>query len=450
MEDEQISIGADVDVRAIMSEVQAEVARKREAGFYPAEILLELDALAGGEGRDDALQNALMGLRQTAGFSTAVTTASELPVVAPLATSFKRAVRGSVRWYLTGILQQVEAFAGNVIYTLGLVAERLRRLEDSSVDREGLRTEVAAVTAEEIGDVRASVESTRGAVDRLTARLDAVEGDVGGVRARDRLAHVERSLRSLRDRVEGGAAAREATPVPSDRSWRVERALDYFDFENLFRGSEDDIRARQRTYVEEFRGMPGPVADLGCGRGEFLELLSQAGIASYGVDRHRDMVERTKEKGLDARQGEALDHLASLDQGSIGGVFSAQMIEHLEIRDVPAFFELAADAIAPGGKLVVETINPESLIVFASAFYVDLGHLRPLHPLTLRFLAEKSGFRDVGVEYSSLPPADARPSTIDRTSNEDLDEVVDAVNENFRRVDKLLFGPQDYAVIATR
>jgi O-antigen chain-terminating methyltransferase len=451
MKEEDVSIGADVDVRAIMAEIRAEVAKKKKAGLYPAEILQEFDAIGGIDGpRDDALQNALMGLRQTAGFSTAVTTASQMPVVAPVASSFKRVVRGSVRWYLTGIVQQIEAFGANVIHAIGLLTERLRRLEERSVDSDGLRDEVARAIAQHVGDLRNAVEATRTLAEQTSRRLDELEADVGGLRTRDRLALVERSLRNLREQLDAGTPSGESRTVTRDRSFQVESALDYVDFENQFRGSEEEIRARQAVYVEVFRDAPGVVVDLGCGRGEFLELLNTAGISSYGVDRHPDMVARSKEKGLDARQGDALEHLASVPPGTLDGIFSAQMIEHLEIRDVPGFFELAADALAPDGRLIVETINPESLVVFASAFYVDLGHLRPLHPLTLRFLASKTGFRDVRVEYFSPPPEDARPADIPGTGHALLDEVVEAVNENFRRVDRLVFGPQDYALIATR
>jgi O-antigen chain-terminating methyltransferase len=230
----------------------------------------------------------------------------------------------------------------------------------------------------------------------------------------------------------------------------IELDLDYVDFENLFRGSEESIRERQRSYLDLFKAMPGPVADLGCGRGEFLELLKGAEVDAYGVDRNPGMVARCHEKGLDAREGDLLDYLASVPKASLGGVFCAQAIEHLSVRDVPRLFELAADAIAPGGRLVIETINPESLFVFASAFYVDLGHLRPLHPLTLRFLAEKNAFQDIRVKYSSKPDPEIAPQAIPLTGTEPLDTVIRDVNENFRRIAKIVFGPQDFALIATR
>jgi O-antigen chain-terminating methyltransferase len=114
------------------------------------------------------------------------------------------------------------------------------------------------------------------------------------------------------------------------------------------------------------------------------------------------------------------------------------------------FFELAWVALGVGGVLVVETLNPRSLATFTNALYVDLGHLRPLHPLTLSFLAESVGFRDVGLRYSSPIPAEGRLKELPVTDNGSLRPLVSVMNENLRRIDEMLFGPQDFAVIARR
>lgn len=445
-EDDRISIGADVDVRELMEEIRAEVARKRRQGMYPPEVLEELETVTGSQTADDLLALSLMRVRQSAGFSTAVTTASQMGLAAPIASSFKRVVRGSVRWYMVGVLQQVEEFAANIVHTVSLLAERVR-LIDSRLSGEALREEISRVFDESAAELRAWTESMRASAEEVAARIESLEN----VRARDRLPILERSMRGLRERIEGEPPAGDRPPAPpADRSDRADHAVDYLDFENCFRGSEEDIASRQQSYIDLFGDVPGPVVDLGCGRGEFLSLLAEAGIAAYGVDRHPDMVDRCREKGLDGREGDALDHLDSVSAGTLGGVFSAQMIEHLDVRDVPRLFELAAAALAPGGRLVVETINPQSLFVFSAAFYVDLGHLRPLHPFTLRFLAEKAGFADVKIEYFSPPPGDLRPQRAEPVGEPVLDALIETVNENFRRLDDVLFGPQDYAVVATR
>ncbi len=442
MAEQELEIGADVDVVQIMSEVRAEIARKRRAGMYPPEVLEEFDAGVLSAGREDALSNALMGVRQTAGFTTAVTTDSELPVLAPVASSFKKVIRGSVRWYINGILQQIERFGASVIYALRLTSDRLRSLEKS------------------VPSLEESVESLKGSIGSIEAKATdmariarVIERENETVRARERLPVLERAVRSLRE--EGARSIRAPSsptsmPQHAERSWAADKNLDYLDFENHFLGSEEDRRERMRFYVDLFRDLEGPVVDLGCGRGEFLEVLREAEIRGYGVERHPDMLARCREKNVDVVDSNAIDHLASVEAGSLGGIFSAHMVEHLEVADVPRLVELAAQALAPGGRLIIETPNPRSLYVFAWAFYIDLGHLRPLHPLLLEYLAQTAGFREVGTEYFFPPPLDIRPTPLEATGDPELDRVIEKVNENFKRLDDIVFGPQDYALVAKR
>ncbi len=441
MAEQDVEIGADVDVTQIMSEVRAEIARKRKAGLYPPEVLEEFDAAVSTTGIDDALSNALMGVRQTAGFTTAVTTDSELPLVAPVAASFKKVIRGSVRWYINGILQQIERFGASVIYALRLTSDRLRAVE-ATVQQ----------TDANVASMKASVEAMENTVRETAERTQSVREDFDNVRARERLPVLERALRALREeglRVSEPAATPAGSPK-AERSLSADQNIDYLDFENRFLGSEEDRRGRMRFYIDLFRDLPGRIVDLGCGRGEFLEVLGEAGIGGYGVERHPDMIQRCREKGVEVVDTNAIEHLSSVPNGSLGGIFSSHMIEHLEIPDVPRLFELAADALAPGGRLVIETPNPRSLYIFAWAFYIDLGHLRPLHPLLLEYLAQMAGFQEIRSEYFFPPPVDIRPRPLEATGDQALDQVIDAVNENFKRIDDVVFGPQDYALVATR
>ena len=414
-----------VDVRHLMGEIRADVERKRRAEVYQDDFFQELDA-SFHDVHGESVDSALHLLRRSTSFTSAVSTASRKAGLGPIASMFKRAVRGSTRWYVSAILQQVELFARRTSNALALVSDRIGRLED---------------------DVGHRLDEIRTTVDRLEGLIDA-STENGADRFRERIALLERSVRVLRERSTPQAMPEAVSEI--GRSLASDLAIDYLDFETRFRGSEEAIRQKQESYVAVFMDCAGPVVDVGCGRGEFLELLRTAGIAAYGIDRHPDMVEVCREKGLNVREAEALHHLSEVPRGSLGGVFCAQMVEHLEMRDVPRLFELAADALAPGGRLVVETINPGSLIALAGPFYTDLGHIRPLHPVTLQFLAEKSGFAEVAVEYHSWPPDTSRPGNVQGTGIAAVDEAVRVINQNFNRVDNVLFGPQDYAVIARR
>lgn len=163
------------------------------------------------------------------------------------------------------------------------------------------------------------------------------------------------------------------------------------------RGTEADVRERQRIYVACFEGAAG-VVDLGCGRGEFLELLRESGIKAQGVDVDLDMVLLCRDKGLDAVREDAFAHLAACPDEAVGGIFSAQFIEYLEPQRVVELVKLAHRKLAPGGWLVLETPNPACLMVFADSFYRDFPHVRPIHSETMKFLLEATGFREVEVK----------------------------------------------------
>lgn len=428
-------MNGEVDVKALMAEVEAEVERKRAAGLYPPEVLVELDvpstaAAAGGRriGRDadnQAVNSAIGDLSRASHFTAMVTTASQKPVIAPIVTGARRAIRSGLTWYMNGILAQLSRFADTSVRAVGLVNERANVLEQHLAQLE----------------------------DRVAFNEHWRES-IEGQRIAEHLKRLDNAVRDLRNRLEGvstaGAGAPAAGPQASGDSRRAERSFDYMEFENRFRGDPAAIADRQRFYVDLFRDATGPVVDIGCGRGEFLGLLREAGIAGYGVDRHPDMVKACRDKGFEVVEADFAEHLAGVEEGSRGGIFCSQMIEHLAPSEVPGFFEVANRAVAPGAPLVVETINPESLFVFAHAFYVDLGHLRPLHPLTLEFLAEMAGFSSVKIEYLSPVPAEFRPAKLPAVGDEALDGLVTSLDENFRRIDDILFGPQDFAVVAIR
>jgi O-antigen chain-terminating methyltransferase len=230
----------------------------------------------------------------------------------------------------------------------------------------------------------------------------------------------------------------------------VPAGFDYRGFADYVRGPEAVVRERQLRYVERFRDA-APVLDAGCGRGEFLDLLRDHGIAGEGVDRDTGMVEACRARGLAVEAGDLFERMAAAEDGRWGGVFSAQVVEHLAFVDVIAFLELAARKLRPGGVLVIETLNPESLFVHWRWFPMDPTHVRLVHPETLRFCLERCGFRDVAIEL--LPVPEPRPVEIpplgegeaadDRGAQEAFDRATAYLNER-------LYAATDYAAIARR
>lgn len=165
----------------------------------------------------------------------------------------------------------------------------------------------------------------------------------------------------------------------------------YRGFEDLFRGSEEMVRDRQRTYLELVADH-GPVLDAGCGRGEFLDLLRERGIEYRGVDLDAGMVERCREKGHESvEQGDVLDALEAAPAGSLGAIFSAQVIEHLEFEKLKRLLELGRSRLRPGGLLIAETVNPHSPAAL-KAFWVDPTHQHPLFPEVMLELCALAGY----------------------------------------------------------
>lgn len=215
------------------------------------------------------------------------------------------------------------------------------------------------------------------------------------------------------------------------------RAGQYVSFEETFRGSEEEIRLRQAGDVERFRSVIGPVADLGCGRGEFLAALASAGIPGVGCDANPLMVEHARSKGLDVQRADLLSWLAARPDGSLGGITAFQVVEHLPPEALFRLVDLAAAKLSTGGVLLLETVNPES--VFAMKwFWMDLTHVRPVPGPSLAHLLEAAGFRDVVVDFRSPVPEDDR-----------IPEPA-AGSADFAPIARLLFAPQDIAVIGTK
>jgi O-antigen chain-terminating methyltransferase len=246
-----------------------------------------------------------------------------------------------------------------------------------------------------------------------------------------------------------GAKGAEGAPVVAD-------ALIYVAFEDRFRGSEEEIRARQKDYVQYFVGQ-SDVADVGCGRGEFLELLRDHGISARGVDLNPEMVALCTSRGLTAAHADARAYLRSQATETLGGVIALQVIEHLEPAHLAEFLSLAHDKLRPGATIVLETINPSCWVAFFESFIRDLTHVKPIHPETLQYLLQASGFSDVQIVYRSpiaeggkLRRVTPRPEHFGDTAQDPLTELVSSFNSNVDRLNARMFSYQDFAAIARK
>jgi len=294
--------------------------------------------------------------------------------------------------------------------------------------------------------VGTAVATTRSelVLEAFDRRLESVGRRVGGLQAVvDRVEALSEEVRALRSGL-------ESDPPPPDTARAATRAARdsvYTAFENRFRGSREEIRRRLEGYVETFRGL-APVVDLGCGRGEFLEALRAAGISARGVEANANAVQECRQKGLEVESGDLVDFLRGRGEGSLGGVFAAQVAEHLPPPVLQALLGEAHRVLRPGGLLLLETVNTRSLVGLLEVFYRDLTHERPLHPDTLSFLAAAAGFTDVRVELRSPVSPDGRLQPVPADGLPE--RAAQVMNENVDRLNGLLYGPLEYAMLARR
>jgi SAM-dependent methyltransferase len=291
--------------------------------------------------------------------------------------------------------------------------------------------------------------STREA--RINSRVDAVAAEVNDLRATAAVAQqsalsLKREVERLLERPPSGTAPAGAGPAVDLDSFK------YLGFENEFRGSTAEIRRRLEAYVPMFEGRTD-VLDVGCGRGEFLDLLRAKGVAARGIDINDAMVEEARARGLSAEKADALTYLNALPDDSLGGLFAAQVVEHLSPEYLAAFLETAGRKVRHGGVIVLETINPTSWVAFFESYIRDLTHVRPLHPETMQYMLRVSGFAQVRVLYSSpIAPEGQLMRLPELPPGAPVELVVfaDTFNRNVDLLNSRTFGPQDYAVIGIR
>jgi O-antigen chain-terminating methyltransferase len=286
--------------------------------------------------------------------------------------------------------------------------------------------------------VKAQHSDYLGALDRTTVEIQMrLASDFDRVRAEyARLIHDE--LRIIRLRTVSGAPAGQSTAAPpavqETAPFRSEPplappALDYTRFAYRFRGSEDDVRRSLEFYKPFFRKHRN-VLDIGCGRGEFLEMMRDVGVTARGIDLSEESVAQCREKGLAAEVADMFPYLAALPEGELDGILLSQVVEHIDPMKLPGLIRLCGAGLAKGGILAVETPNPECLAIFATYFYLDPTHSRPVpHPL-MEFYMEEASFGYIEVHKLS-PAVDSMP---------EIAELPEAFRERF-------FGGLDYAII---
>ena len=314
----------------------------------------------------------------------------------------------------------------------------------------------AAVSA--LADAQAKYEESSSAREqRHDARVGSIQAATAELRTT--VGVVQQALAAIKRHVDTSVSSPAATvPIPSPAGGSRDPfapALDaykYVGFENEFRGPQSLVRERQESYLPYFDAVQGDVLDVGCGRGEFIDLLNTRGISARGIDLNSAMVEVCRARGLHVERADAVGYLNALPDESLGGLFAAQVVEHLEPAYLLRFLELAAHKLRPGGPMVLETLNPACWTAFFESYIRDITHRWPLHPDTLRYFVLASGFATATIEWRSPVPVQDRlqPVAVPAAAEPTLRDLAEVFNANVEKVNTRMFTHMDYAVVARK
>lgn len=396
-----------VSVDDLVEQLRERVARRREQHEYPAELEAQLDGHFTRIASHlpvtyefDELEHKQRRLRDAGSFSPGkIRYSTRVPGGAFL----HRLIGKIVARQTEGILHQLQAHADALTSYTDEVMIALQH------------------------PARHQHDDLRSRIDLLFDRIASFQRATTGVPA----------LGALTDRV---AALEDEQQTRGFHPWFSSES-----FEEAFRGKRPEIQKRYRDLARRFLDAEGAVIDIGCGRGEFMELLIELGVDTMGIDIDPTLVASAQERGLPVEFGSLVPWLERQEDESLGGLALIQVVEHISAMELVEFVALAHQKVKPGGRVVVETVNPQSLYVFAHSFYLDPTHLAPVHPAYLVFLFEQIRFGQVEIEWRSpCPPDDVLEAP---SGDSPLEKTVAA---NVDRLNRLLFAAQDYALIATR
>ena len=281
------------------------------------------------------------------------------------------------------------------ISSLAQQIQNLQQALESKAPREEL-TQNISFLAQQIQNLQQALES-KAPREELTQNISSLVKQIWNHKRH--LVDVERRLLILLEE------ARKRLPEPFSETQLKEMVKEedhfldalYFSLEDRFRGTREDIKDRLRVYLPYVKEVlqkldGGLVLDIGCGRGEWLELLKDEGIEALGVDINRVMIDQCQELGLKVIEGDALDYLRGQKNNTFSIITGFHIVEHLPLKKMLAIFDECLRTLKPGGMVIFETPNPENILVGACYFYIDPTHKNPIPPQLLFFLLEERGF----------------------------------------------------------
>jgi 2-polyprenyl-3-methyl-5-hydroxy-6-metoxy-1,4-benzoquinol methylase len=401
-------------------------------------------------------------LRSIVNFGRGVRHLSRLPRIARDVRNFEASATQIAQQVAAEARVEQQALAGPM---KAAIDKLNRRIEPVANSHAGLTQKVESIGAEtraaleQLGRAESNVAELRQQVAELRQQaVDLTEALAASRKPSSELQQIQMDTNDLRSRINNHwrsiadqklrldvllTEARKRLPEPFDTA-QIQAIADershlldafYVSFEDRYRGTREDIKNRQTVYLPHARtaaeATGADLVDIGCGRGEWLELLRENDLAASGIDLNRIMIEECHSRGLSATLGDAIEILKTRPDRSVGAVTGFHIIEHSPFDMLVTLFDEVLRVLKPGGMVLFETPNPANLLVAAERFYMDPTHLNPLPSDLVSFIATARGFNRV--EVLELHPVDWQ-----RRGYED--PMLDLL-------ERKLFGPQDYSII---
>lgn len=315
--------------------------------------------------------------------------------------------------------------------TQRLIQEQRSLVESATNETRAKITKAESDLRTRIGAVRDKLESS---TNTATAEIEKLYEQLQ--RARTELALQGRSmtlvLEEARSRLPAPFDQRQLEIIAAEERHKLD-AL-YAELEDNFRGSHEEIKERFKAYLPHIKSLvitgDMPIVDLGCGRGEWLELLKEEGYRALGVDNNQVLLDRCRAQGLDVIESDALQYLRGLPDNSLSAITGFHIIEHLQIEVLMSLLDEIVRVLHPGGVVIFETPNPENVLVGSNYFYFDPTHRNPLPSLLMKFLLDARGLHRI--EVMNLHAWDQAR--------------ISGKNQLTARFNELFYGPMDYAI----
>ena len=354
-------------------------------------------------------------------------------------------VHGEVQRYIDPSLWKQREFNSCIVRILNGISERLGRVDDRIAQSQ---SSISDQVNDRIAQSQSAISDQVN--DRIAQSQSKVYSDIGE-QVRSVILAMNKDIENrawLAGILEEKIAKSKEKRSDEMLSSQV-KGLNYFIFEDRFRGSRNDTKAKQLKFVKYFEGCKN-VLDIGCGRGEFLELLKDNGISGHGIDIDEDMVRYCRSRDLNVEKLDAVSYLNQLEDKSLDGIFIDQVVEHLDPDYLIKMIDLCYKKMLFGAYIIMETVNPLSLLSLAD-FYMDMSHKRPVHPETLKFLMSAAGFRETVAQFYEPAVEDGRLRYIDADELAEKERsLADIINRNTDMLNNMIFGPRDYAAIGKK